>query len=261
MKGKQTMQLSGCIEMLFKSEFEDFPARIRACRDAGLDGVEFWRWRGKDLDGIATALSETGLPVTAFSVEPSGHIVDPGTHAEFLRGVRGSITVAQRLGARTLIVLGGNALDGVPRAAQRAAIVAALRAAAPLAEAAGITLVLEPLNTVLDHVGQFLDRTPDGLDIVAEVGSSAVRLLYDAYHSAMMDEDPATVLAGRGALISHVHAADRPGRHEPGSGTIDWRALVATLRAVGYAGPVGLEYRPTGRTETSLRAARPLLAG
>jgi hydroxypyruvate isomerase len=254
------MQLSGCIEMLFKSEHEDFPARIRACRDAGLDGVEFWRWRGKDLDGMAAALRETGLPVTAFSVEPSGHLVNPATPGEFLRGVRESIPVAQRLGARTLIVLGGNALEDVPAPAQRQAIVAALRAAAPIAEAGGVTLVFEPLNTVLAHVGQFLDRTPDALDIVAEVGSPAVRVLYDIYHSAMMGEDSTTVLAGRGALIGHVHAADLPGRHEPGSGRIDWPAVIATLRAVGYAGPVGLEYRPTGETAASLKALRPLFA-
>ena len=250
------MRLSGCVEMLFKPEHDDFPSRIRACRDAGLDAVEFWRWRAKDLGGIAAASRETGLPVAAFSVEPVGHLVDPATREEFLRGVRETIPVAQRLGTRTLIVVVGDAREGIPAAEQRQAIVDALRAAAPLAEAGGVTLALEPLNTVVDHVGYFLDSTSEGLDIIEEVASPAVRLLYDIYHSAMMGEDPAAVLAGRGALIAHVHAADRPGRHEPGSGTIDWRAAVAALRDVGYTGPIGLEFRPTGDSAASLRDIR-----
>jgi hydroxypyruvate isomerase len=246
------MQLSGCVEMLFKPETDDFPARIRACRAAGLDGVEFWGWRTKDLDAIEAALRETGLTLTGLCVDPPGSIVDPATHADFLRAVRESIPVAQRLGAPCLIVVTGDARPGIPFADQRQAIVDALREAAPIAEAGGTTLVLEPLNTAHDHVGYFLDSTAVGLDIVAEVASPAVRLLYDIYHSAMMNEDPAIVLAGKGALLGHVHAADTHGRHEPGSGTIDWSHALSTLRAVGYSGAVGLEFRPRSGTSPAL---------
>jgi hydroxypyruvate isomerase len=71
-----------------------------------------------------------------------------------------------------------------------------------------------------------------------------------------MGERPAEVLAGRGHLVAHVHVADAPGRHEPGTGRIDWAACIGTLRAEGYAGPIGLEYRPSGDTVASLRLAR-----
>jgi len=248
--------LSGCIEMLFAREHPGYPARIRACRAAGLDAVEFWNWREKDIDGIAAASAETGLPVTIFSVEPRARLVDPATHATFLQGLRETIPIAQRLGTTRLIALSGDALPGVAPATQRDALVAGLRAAAPIAADAGITLMLEPLNTVHDHVGYFLDRTAEGLDIVDEVGNPAVRLLYDIYHSAMMGEDPATVLAGRGALIGYAHAADRPGRNQPGSGVIDWKAALAALKREGYTGPVGLEFRPTGTTLEALQAMR-----
>lgn len=250
--------LSGCIEMLF-TEHADFPARIHACREAGLGAVEFWRWRGKDIEAIAAASRASGLPVAVFSVEPAGRLVDPATHGAFLQGLRDTIPIAARLGTTRLIVLAGDTLPGVPAEAQRDAVIAALRAAAPIADAAGITLLLEPLNTVRDHAGYFLDRTTDGLDIVDAVGAPSVRLLFDIYHAAMMGEDPAVVLAGRGDRVGYVHAADTNGRHEPGTGTIDWRHVRETLAGLGYTGPIGLEFRPSADTTTALRQALALL--
>ena len=249
----EAMTLSGCIEMLFVAEHADYPSRIRACRAAGLGAVEFWRWRDKDIEAIAAASRETGLPVSVFSVEPGGRLVDPATHGEFLQGLRETIPVAARLGTRRLIVLSGDSLPGVDVGTQREAVVAALRVAAPIAADAGVTLLLEPLNTRVDHVGCFLDHTADGLDIVDAVAHPAVRLLYDIYHSAMMAEDPAVVLAGRGDRVGYVHAADTGGRHQPGSGTIDWGHALGTLAGLGYGGPIGLEFRPAGATDAALR--------
>ena len=215
------------------------------------------------------ALGDSGLELTLFSTEPRSPIVDPATHHEFVVGLRESAAVAKRLGAYGLCVLaddrgvgGGSELrTNVTRREQHDAIVAALRLGAPIAAAAGLVLLLEPLNSKLDHVGYFLDRTTEGLDIVEEVDHPAVRLLYDMYHSTMMGERPAEVLGKRASLVGHVHVADVPGRHEPGSGTVDWAAYMATLRELGYGGRIGLEYWPTGSTEESLALTRKLLAG
>ena len=253
------MKLSGCVEMLFKTEHDAIDARIHAARDAGLDAVEFWSWRNKPLDAVENALRETGVSLAAFSVEPRCAIVDSATHAGFVDAVRESVSMAQRLGAPTLIVLTGDELRDRGRDEQHRAVAAALRLAAPIAADAGVALALEPLNTRVDHAGYFLSGTAEGLDIVEAVGSSAVRLLYDLYHSAVMGERTAEVLAGRGHLIGHVHVADAPGRHQPGSGSIDWPTSLAALRAEGYAGPIGLEYRPTGDTVASLRQTRSCL--
>src|SRR4029079_2289040 len=127
------------------------------------------------------------------------------------------------------------------RGEQHAAIVAALKTAAPGAADARVSLLVEPLNSRLDHVGYFLDSTAEGLDIIEEVDHPSVRLLYDMYHSTMMGERPAEVLGNRAPLVGHVHVADVPGRHEPGSGTVDWRSSMATLASLGYAGAIGLE--------------------
>jgi len=253
------MKLSGCVESLFLREHGDMAGRMRACAAAGLEAVEFWLWRDKDLGAIARVLGETGLALSGFCAEPRLAIVDPATHAEWLAGVRETLSVARHLGAPALIVLSGDEIPGVARAAQHAAVVAALRAAAPMAEDAGVKLLLEPLNIARDHVGYFLHSAAEGLDMVEEVGSPAVGLLYDIYHSAMMGERQDAVLAGRGHLVGHVHVADVNGRHEPGSGTIDWTARMRGLQEAGYAGPIGLEFWPTGGTMDALERTRAVL--
>ena len=253
------MRLSGCVESLFLREHADVPARMRACAAAGLEAVEFWLWRDKDLGAIERVLGETGVALSGFCVEPRPAIVDPATHADWLVGVRESLAVAKRLGAPALIVLSGDEMPGVARGVQHDAVVAALKAGAKLAEDAGVRLLLEPLNIAKDHVGYFLHSTAEGLDIVEAVGSPAVGLLYDIYHSAMVGERQDEVLAGRGHLVGHVHVADVNGRHEPGSGTIDWTARMKGLRDVGYAGAIGLEFWPTGGTREALEETREIL--
>lgn len=245
---------SACIEMLFTAEHAAIADRIRAAQAEGISCVEFWTWRDKDLNSITQALQETGIRVSCLLLDPKTGIVDPANREAFLQALRETAVVAQRLEAESLIVLTGQTHENLSRQAQHAAVVAALKAAAPIAADAGLTLLLEPLNTVVDHPGYFLDSTVEGLDIVEEVGSPAVRLLYDLYHSAMMQEATADVLAGRGHLIGHVHIADAPGRHEPGSGTIDWAVSLSEIRKAGYEGMIGLEFRPSARTTEALAA-------
>src|SRR5262249_27292806 len=99
------MELSGCVESLFVREHPAIDDRIRACAAAGLEAVEFWLWRDKDLDRIERALRDTGTRLTLFSTEPRSPIVDPATHRDFISGLRESLRVAQRLGVQALCVL------------------------------------------------------------------------------------------------------------------------------------------------------------
>ena len=261
------MKLSGCLDSLFLREYPIFEDRIVGCAEAGLDAVEFWLWRDKDLNRIERALGDTGLELSLFSTEPRSPIVDPATHKVFIDGLRESVGVAKRLGAPGLCVLvddrgvgaGNEPRTDITKGQQRKAIVDALRVGAPIAADAGVTLLVEPLNSKLDHVGYFLDHTLEGLDIIEEVDHPSVRLLYDMYHSTMMGEWPAEVLGNRASLVGHVHVADVPGRHEPGSGTINWVTYMTTLKDLGYGGTVGLEYWPTNSTADTLAQARTLL--
>lgn len=254
-----TMYAVPCIEWLFAKEHPSLANRIRAAHEAGVRAVEFHLWRDKPLAEVRDALRETGMELLSFVVEPRRSLVDPAQHEEFLQAVRESLQAARQAGAKCLVVASGFTRPDVSRQVQHDEAVGILRQAAALAEAAGIVLLLEPLNTRVDHPGMYLDSTTEGLDIIEEVGSSHLRLLYDAYHSAVMDEQPGEVLKDRVHLVGHVQVADHPGRAEPGSGALDWSARVAALRAVGYSGSVGLEYRPSGPTLETLARARAAL--
>jgi hydroxypyruvate isomerase len=245
------MKYSACIEWLF-AEAGAFPERVRAAHRAGLDGVEFWLWSNKDIDALHDAVGETGIAVTGMVAEPMVPLTDPSRHDAFLEGLRRSIDVAHRLGAPALIAQAGADLPGHSRTEQRAALVGCLARAADVLSGSNVVLMVEPLNTRVDHVGYFLPSTTEGLDIVDEVGRSEIRLIYDIYHSATMDEEISDVLAGRLDRVAHVHLADAPGRHEPGTGTMDWQRRLKWLSDNGYRGMVGLEYKPIATTEESL---------
>ena len=250
--------LSPCIEWRGADGGRRFVDRVRAAAGDGFGQVEFWTTSDKGVDALESAIHEAGVAVTAFVSEPTGRLVDPATHDEFLFGVERSSRLAHRLNARALIVVTGDERPGVPRLEQHQAVVGALRRAAPIAAEAGVSLLLEPLNTRVDHKVYFLDSTAEGLEIIRNVGHPAVRLLYDMYHSVVMGEEPGDVLTGSGGLVGHVHIADVPGRHEPGTGEIDWPRQLAALRAAGYSGSLGLEFMPSRDTVSSLEVNRRL---
>jgi hydroxypyruvate isomerase len=250
------MRFSACIEWLFADEEADFAARIRASRAAGLDGVEFHLWRDKDLDAVQRALEETGVELVAIVNDPRRHLTKRETHEAFFADFAETLQVADRLNARGVIATIGPAPDDRPREEQRAAVVAAFTKAAALAEAAGRILFVEALNSVVDHPGFFLTSTTEALDIAEAVGRPNMKVLFDVYHSAMMGEDLRKVLSGRMHLVGHVQVADAPGRHEPGTGRIDWPGTMRLLRELGYDGPIGLEYRPQGSTAEALARTR-----
>lgn len=253
------MRLSACIEWQFGEDGTGLGDRVRAAHAAGLGLAEFHLWRDKDLDGLAGALDETGVALTGFCVDPRRSIVDPAQHEEMLQAVADTLAAAKKLGSPPLIVASGFLRDGVSMEEHKAEAVKVLRRAADLAEEAGVTLVLEPLNDRVEHPGMYLVDTTLALDIIEAVGSPGLRLLYDIYHSRVMGEDMTAVLGGRIHLVEHVQAADMPGRNEPGTGTIDWPQAIADLRALGYDGAIGLEYRPTLPPQESLAASRAAL--
>jgi hydroxypyruvate isomerase len=253
------MKLSACIEWLFSDATDDFAQRIRLARQSGLDAVEFWFWSNKNLDAIEAALKETGLSLSGFVAEPMVPLTDPANKTAFLAGLKTSIETAQRLGAKVLIAQAGNDLDGKTREEQRQSLVDILRAAADLLQGTGVRLGVEPLNTLIDHKGYYLSSTSEALDIVDEVGRPEIGIVYDLYHSAVMDERIEDVLAGRVGHVFHAHVADHPGRNDPGKGEIDLGKRLAWHFANGYSGAVGLEYKPDGSTAEALPRVRAAL--
>ena len=139
----------------------------------------------------------------------------------------------------------GQELEGVDRAAQHKAIVDALCAAAPVLEEAGLKLYLEPLNIIVDHKGYYLDTSAEGFEILREVGSPAVLMLYDIYHQQITEGNIIQTIEENIDLIGHFHMADVPGRNEPGTGELNYANIFKRIDALGYEGYVGMEFKPT----------------
>jgi len=120
-------------------------------------------------------------------------------------------------------------------------------------------ITLENLNTRVDHPGILFDHTSDCIEALRAVDSPHAALLYDAYHSLQMGENPTEILSGCMDLVSHIQTADLPARTEPGSGTVDWTGLLREFKELGYDGPVGLECSPTAETTASLKFIREII--
>ncbi len=256
------MRFSVCIEAMFTDR--PHVERLDAVRAAGLGAYEFLSWRDKDLAALRERQRALGLTAAALVLETGQPLVLPPDPTTIGEAARASIAAAAALECRTLICTvappnGGDAAPGVPRDAQHDHIVAGLRLIAPLAEAAGVTVVLEPLNTLVDHPGYYLTSSAEGFAIVREVDSPAVKLLFDIYHQQVMEGNLLANILANLDLIGHFHLADVPGRHEPGTGEIHYANVLRRIDAAGYPGFVGLEYWPLAPAADTLQAVKALV--
>ena len=248
------LNLSVCVEMIFNNL--PFEERIKAVAAAGYGAFEFWGWSNKDMPAIVKAADQAGLTIASLCVEYQGALVDPNNRDNFLAGARLSIDQAVNYGVKTLIVTTGNEIPNLSRWAQHDAILTGLQAIAPYAEDKGVTLVLEPLNILVDHKGYYLASSAEGFDIVRAVASPNVKLLYDIYHQQITEGFLIPTITANLPLIGHFHCADVPGRHEPGTGEINYVNVFRVIAESDYQGYVGLEFMPTGTPEAALAQVR-----
>jgi hydroxypyruvate isomerase len=256
-KGKTgALRLSVCVDMIFR----EMPLleRLAMVAKCGLPAFEFWSWRDKDIDGILAKKKELGLEVAGFCIDPAHRLTLEKSKDRFVTAVRDTSPVLQKLGAKRMIVTTGNEIPRVPREAQHKSIVNCLKAGAPLAEEAGITLVLEPLNTLVDHGGYYLWSSAEGFEIVREVASKNVKLLYDIYHQQIMEGNLIANISKNIDLIGHFHVGDVPGRMEPGTGEINYLNVFKAIAKCGYDGFIGLEFRPSKSGEEALKHVKEL---
>jgi hydroxypyruvate isomerase len=251
-----SLRLSVCVEMIFREL--PFLERLERVAAAGYPAFEFWRFADKDAPAIRRKMDELGLACATFAGTGGASLVDPAARSALRDALGQALAVARQIDCRTLIVTTGQALADVPRADQHASVVAGLRELARPCEDQGVTLVLEPLNVLVDHQGYYLDRSAEAFEILDEVGSPAVKLLFDVYHQQITEGNLTSTIVANLGRIGHLHVADVPGRHEPGTGEINYRNVFRSIAAAGYEGYVGLEYRPSADAAASLAAVRAL---
>jgi hydroxypyruvate isomerase len=254
-------QLSPNIELIFTEAGPDPAARVSAAAAAGFDAVEMWGTLDKDITSLAKALSDSGVVLTSVLAEPRTNFTLPGTDlGPFFDGLERGVENARLLGAPRIVLGSGVGFPGAKRAKNLERLIEVFSQAVERTRGSGVKLILEPVNTRVDHPGALLDRTADAVAVARGVGSESFGILYDMYHSVTEGEDPATELANAADVLDYVQIADSPGRAQPGSGAIDWPSSLAVLRAAGYAGPIGLEYFPTVESGESLQQIKSVAA-
>jgi len=238
-------------EVPFLDRFE------RAAR-AGFEAVEFlfpYAFRADEikqrLDDHALQLVLHNLPAGDWDGGERGVACLPDRVAEFRSGVTRAIEYAQALGVGQLNCLVGKAPSGADAAALRALVVENLAYAAAQLKRAGLKLLIEPINT-FDIPGFYLCHTAQAAGILLEVGADNAYVQYDIYHAQRMEGELAATMQKYIRNIGHVQVADNPGRHEPGSGEINYPFLFTHLDRIGYGGWIGCEYKPAGATEAGL---------
>jgi hydroxypyruvate isomerase len=253
-----------CLEMIYNDE--PFTRRIDRVAELGFDAVEFWNWKSKDLEAIEARLHEHDLALTnvagvteqAAPEDLHRAMTDPETRAAAVSDVEESIEVAQRLDCSFLTVHLGPE-QNIPYDRAYESMVEGVGAAAAAAEDTEVTLLLEPLNRAVDHDGYFLERSGTAYEIVDDIGSPALGVLFDVYHQQITEGNIISNLRHNLEYIEHVHVADVPGRHEPGTGELNHRNILEALEDAGYDGYVGFEFTPEAASRTALETIADLV--
>ena len=234
--------------------------RFAAAKKDGFQYVEFWGWEDKDLDEVKRLVAENGLTLSAMGGDGPFSMCDPANKQEYLDYLKRAIEAAKFVGTDTLIIH-SDALQPSPQYAvplsgdysyttKICTMFDILSTIAPWAEEAGITFVLEALNIVTDHLGNFLTDPRTGSELTSLTGSDNMKILYDVYHMQINEGCICDTISNYADQFGHIHVADAPGRHEPGTGEINYTKVIRHLEACGYTGRVGYELFPETDTKT-----------
>jgi hydroxypyruvate isomerase len=253
------------LTMLFNEKA--FLGRFEAAALAGFQGIEYLFPYLYPKDQLAALLERHGLKQVLFNLPAGdwnkgerGIACLPDRINEFREGVERALDYAAALGCTRLNCLAGVPPPGVAADRCSATLVDNLRFAAERLEKQGIRLLVEPINT-FDIPGFYLHRTIQTLNLFAEIRSDNIFLQYDIYHMQRMEGELAATLKANLARIAHVQIADNPGRHEPGTGEINYPFLFEFIDSIGYDGWIGCEYKPRGTTTEGLGWMRACTGG
>ncbi len=257
------LKFSANLTMLFNDV--DFLARFERASQAGFKGVEYlfpYAWEKKEL---AEKLEKHGLEQVLYNLPAGdwaggerGIACQPERVGEFQEGVGLAIEYAKTIRCPRLNCLVGLPPEDVPAGKVRRTLVDNLRFAATALEKEGIRFLVEPLNDQ-DTPGFYLTHTRDTLQLFEEVNQTNLWLQYDIYHMQIMEGNLTKTIRDNLARIAHMQVADNPGRHEPGTGEINYTKLFRFIDEAGYDDWIGCEYKPAGVTEEGLEWIKPYL--
>lgn len=234
-------RFSASLNMIF--EDGSFENRVEKAAAAGFEGIEVIGW-DRGIESISDRCESADIRLAYISGERPP-LTDPNGIEAAAQSIRESIEIASRVGRPKVNVASGPRSVDHSDEAQRSAIVEVLDCVSSDAEDAGVTLVLEGINSKVDSPNQYLTTSQRASEIVREVGSPNVRLLFDFYHEQIGSGDVIRSFKRHTDVVGHVQIADNPGRHEPGTGELNYRSILSAVMESGYDGFIGCEFYPT----------------
>lgn len=252
---------SACIEPMY-SEIP-FLDRFQAAKDDGFEFVEFWSWTDKDLDAVKAAAEAAGIGISGFNGDAELSLIDPAQKTDYLEFLKKSVAAAQKTGARSVTIHSNGLGEGglvtndyrdLSDTVKLCAMFGTLMECAKIAEESGIQMNLEPLNVTTDHVGNYLQTTRMAAEMTRLIGSPKLKVLYDAYHMQLNEGSLCDNIRRYADQLGHIHVADAPGRHEPGTGEINYAKVLSCLEESGYTGLIGFELIPETSTLEAVKA-------
>jgi hydroxypyruvate isomerase len=248
------MYLSPCIDAIFYKSSLNLIDQIQSVKNSGYKYFEFWSWWDKDLDLLERMVKQEGIQISAMCTRFIS-LIDRNEHTHYQQGLRESIEVASRLGVKTIISQTGNEMD-LPRSQQLQNLKDGLISCIPMLEKEEMTLVIEPLNLIVDHPGYFLSSSDEAAELIASINHPYIKMLFDVYHQQITEGNVTSRLNQYLPYIGHIHVADNPGRKEPGTGELNYHNIFASLKHAGYQGGIGLEFFPDDSPEEKLKCLK-----
>ena len=243
-------------------------SRRQRMMNDGFDAVEFWGWPEKDLNAVKEAAEKAGIPICGFNGDADLSLIDPDQTEAYMEYLEKSCETAKFLGSPCVTIHsnglgdGGiviNPYDNLSYTVKLCTMFRNLEKCAALGEKTGIQMNLEGLNITTDHVGNFLKYTSDAAEMIRLIGSSKLKVLYDVYHMQINEGCICDTIKNFGDTFGHVHIADAPGRHEPGTGEIYYPRVYKALEEIGYDAYVGYELFPATTTAEAVKAIMTLV--
>ena len=235
------MNFSPCLDIFFKNL--PFNKRIEAIANLGYKNFEFWTWWDKNMDEVAEVSQKFDVRPVAYCTKFIS-LVDKTKRPNYIEALAETIENTKKTGTKVIISQVGDELPDTLRETQVESLVDGLKESAKLLDGTDITLAIEPLNTYYDHKGYFLYSSEEAADILKAVDSPNVKMLFDVYHQQIMEGNLVNNIKKYIDYIAHFHIADVPGRHEIGSGEINYPNIFNAIKETRYNGCIGIEFFP-----------------
>jgi hydroxypyruvate isomerase len=236
-----------------------FTEAVKKVKELGYDAIETYSWQSLDLTAVRNACEENGVEFISMCTSEF-RLTDSAFRQAWLDGLKESCEAANKAGVKRLITQVGQD-TGAPREEQHENIVQTLRLARPILENSGVTVMIEPLNTLVNHRGYYLWSAVEAFEIIKEADCEFVKVVYDIYHQQVSEGNIIPNIVNNLDKIAHLHSAGHPGRHELQYGENNYNVIFDAVDKAGYKGCCGLEYGPLLPPAESLKEAKRLYGG